>query len=682
MLTGSQPVAAPGYKFLYWQDASGMQYMTDGSTVLFAPPAPTEGWQQKMVYTYTAVFVELPKVTITYVAGTGGSVSLGSEDVLPATGTPAGSLATPAAGYAFDHWKDADGNIVMYDATNQAPAHLVPLRNADGIFVATTYTAIFKALPVNYTVEHYKVDRHGNVTLIKTDTGSDYAGTTVTATPIDTTTNAIWLGYSYAAGYTGEKTTGIVMVDPVLVLKLFYTANSDTPYIIYRYQLDGNGVLTQLPSENHTGYTDDTVTTTANVPAGYELVADGNSVTGLLAGIDTTLTTKLSGKVTGDGKLVLYHIFKAIQVQYVINYWKIPGSALSQSDPLSFKTQAAPTVPLYAPTGSTVTAVPPTVPGYTFILSSAHREMYPTVDTGIVLGDDTLVLNLYYEADYHTLTLDPGAGSWAPGYSSFGSTLLRSDTTTTLPTSTHLSWAGYTFMGWAESVGGDVAHLPGAVIPITTENITLYAVWEARTDTPYVVERYQLNSDGSITKLPNLTGTGTTGDTASTTPVAPDGFQVADSITGLLDGNPNATKVAVLSGTITGDGKLKLVHVFKPLNVEYVIKLFVVDGMGNLIQVDNTGNPVTDFDGYKFAGAVGSTVIADSTSATATPGFIYHAFGTAPKGYGYLGDGVIFTVNGKSFTSVASGVVADGLVLTLYFEPSTYELTYVTGRSE
>lgn len=35
----------------------------------------------------------------------------------------------------------------MYDATNQAPAHLVPLRNADGIFVATTYTAIFKALP-------------------------------------------------------------------------------------------------------------------------------------------------------------------------------------------------------------------------------------------------------------------------------------------------------------------------------------------------------------------------------------------------------------------------------------------------------------------------------------------------------------------------------------------------------
>ena len=118
-------------------------------------------------------------------------------------------------------------------------------------------------------------------------------------------------------------------------------------------------------------------------------------------------------------------------------------------------------------------------------------------------------------------------------------------------------------------------------------------------------------------------------------------------------------------------------------DVEYVVKLFVVDGMGNLIQVDANGNVLADGDallaGYKHTGAVGSTVIADSTGATATPGYIYHAYGTAPKGYGYLGDGVMFTVNGKSFTSIASGIVANGLELTLYFEPSTYELTYVTG---
>lgn len=283
---GSTPVAAPGYQFSHWQIGDDPDNQTKpGDSSLFIPSVPDGGWVEKTVYAFTAIFIELPEITINYVAGTGGTVSISTENTRPATGTPAGSLATANPGYAFDHWEDADGNVVMYDATNKAPAHLVPPRSADGVFVATTYKAIFVALPIDYTIQHYKVDRYGNVTLVKTDTGSDYAGTIVNAVPVDTTTNALWAGYTYAPGHSGEVATGVVMVDPALVLKLYYTANSDTPYVVYRYQLDGNGVFTQLTSENYTGYTDDLVSTTPNVPAGYQLVPDGTGASGTMAGL-------------------------------------------------------------------------------------------------------------------------------------------------------------------------------------------------------------------------------------------------------------------------------------------------------------------------------------------------------------------------------------------------------------
>lgn len=239
--------------------------------------------------------------------------------------------------------------------------------------------------------------------------------------PVDTTTNALWAGYTYAPGHSGEVATGVVMVDPALVLKLYYTANSDTPYVVYRYQLDGNGVFTQLTSENYTGYTDDLVSTTPNVPAGYQLVPDGTGAFRHHGRPADDVHHQALRHRHRDGKLVLVHVFQAIQVRYVVNYWKIPGSALGQSDPLSYKAPAAPSQTFYDFTGVRVTAVAPSIPGYTYILPSAHREMYPSVDTGVVLGNGTLVLNLYYEADYHTLTLVPdtgaGAGNWAPGYS-------------------------------------------------------------------------------------------------------------------------------------------------------------------------------------------------------------------------------------------------------------------------
>lgn len=53
---------------------------------------------------------------------------------------------------------------------------------------------------------------------------------------------------------------------------------------------------------------------------------------------------------------------------------------------------------------------------------------------------------------------------------------------------------------------------------------------------------------------------------------------------------------------------------------------------------------------------------------------------TRLPGYSYLGDGVSFTVNGQTYLTIASGVIGNQtLELVIYFEPNTYELTYVTG---
>lgn len=262
-----------------------------------------------------------------------------------------------------------------------------------------------------------------------------------------------------------------------------------------------------------------------------------------------------------------------------------------------------------------------------------------------------------------------------------------SETETTLPTTNHLRNPGYTFTGWATENGGAVVHAPGATIAIGTDDITLYAVWVANTDTPYTIERYQLNADGTITKLPNLTGTGTTGESVTTVPVAPDGYQVPTThyITGLWDGDPNYVINERLTDIISGDGKMVLVHVFVPVSGNYVVKIYKVDGMGNAIQVDVAGNELAAGDalleGYKHAGAVGSNVVVDATGASATAGYIYHAYASnPPAGYSYLGDDVSFTVNGQTYLTIASGVIGNQtLELVIYFEPNTYELTYVTG---
>ena len=109
-------------------------------------------------------------------ATAGGSVSLATETLKPATGTAAGSTASAAAGYHFVNWTDAEGNEVSTDAAF-TPAKV------NGLNVAATYTANFAESDFNYTVEYYYDD-----TLGETDTAPAVFNSPVTVNPATSTT--------------------------------------------------------------------------------------------------------------------------------------------------------------------------------------------------------------------------------------------------------------------------------------------------------------------------------------------------------------------------------------------------------------------------------------------------------------------------------------------------------------
>ena len=103
---GSTAQANPGFIFVNWTDEQGRAVSTHVTFI----PAKAAG--ENIEATYTANFREMDLVTIHYVAREGGTVYPTSSRVNPVTGEPARSTATPAPGYVFVNWTDAQGNVV------------------------------------------------------------------------------------------------------------------------------------------------------------------------------------------------------------------------------------------------------------------------------------------------------------------------------------------------------------------------------------------------------------------------------------------------------------------------------------------------------------------------------------------------------------------------------------------
>ncbi len=127
---GSTAAADPGYQFVNWTKSS-----VEVGTALHFTPAKVGGLN--VAATYTANFEESADVTIYYEATTGGSVSLASETLAPATGVAAGSTAEADFGYHFVNWTNES------DVEVGTSLHFTPAK-VGGLNVAATYTANFE----------------------------------------------------------------------------------------------------------------------------------------------------------------------------------------------------------------------------------------------------------------------------------------------------------------------------------------------------------------------------------------------------------------------------------------------------------------------------------------------------------------------------------------------------------
>ncbi len=154
-----------GYKFVRWSDGKTTATRTDSNVHADA--------------TYTATFEALPaeKVTLTYIAGSGGAISGTTTQTIDKGASGTAVTAVPNTGYKFVKWSDGKTTATRTDTNVQASA---------------TYTATFEILAAEKVTLTYIAGSGGTITgtAIQTiDKGA--SGTAVTATP--------------NAGYTFEK---------------------------------------------------------------------------------------------------------------------------------------------------------------------------------------------------------------------------------------------------------------------------------------------------------------------------------------------------------------------------------------------------------------------------------------------------------------------------------------------
>ena len=734
---GSLAAALPGYRF---SNAWQLEGQTVATASQISAKAIHDAIKDKVasgtkLFRFVASFVENNKVTIRYIAGEGGTVSVDSEDVAPASGKPQGSLATADPGYQFLGWVvDATGAPVTYADGSQAPSHLVPQKDAtDKVYKDITYRAVFTALTnVNFRVEHYKVDSKGNAVLARTDTYTGTTGSSVTALDddgldipekdhdyrIDTSATEGWDGYQFHKGHKGEVFETTILGDGKAALKLYYVAQK-LSYTVTRYQKNGDGTITQLDTLTLEGYVDEPVRaphSEGDIPAGYEEVADGGSITGKVAGQtdEVTYSAHLEDRVTGyvlatDGTtlvagsiLNLTQVLSPLKVGYVVNYYYITGADYQRNDtapsPSYYKTYRTVTDQT-ALSGTYLVIDPIDIPGYTFMPYESSTK-YPTKDRGYVTGDGQAVFNLLYRADLgHKLTFVPNpanaAGAkWQKGSEGLASSSYRTDSVTYVPTGDKLDYAGYTFDGWSKSSEATtVDYRSGDPITVGAADETiLYAVWHANTNTPYQVLRFVVNGDGTVTALASTKGTYTTDQSLTPAAQAPEGYELSTTAVVYYDGTSyysqkpadwdEATGYAyqtIQTLPIAGTGDTTFVHVFTAKSVSYKIYVWTVD--------PNTG-AATKVDALttETVGPAGLHIVADAATTEAPAGYVYYTKTLAanlPEGYEYLGDGVAVTnqAGTVSHTTNASGdVLGDGSqVLNIYLSAISHQLSYEPG---
>jgi uncharacterized repeat protein (TIGR02543 family) len=286
------------------------------------------------------------------------------------------------------------------------------------------------------------------------------------------------------------------------------------------------------------------------------------------------------GSIEADGSLTLKRYYD--RNEYTVTFKDHDDSLLSTESVVYCDS-------LTLPTGLTKI-------GYTFTgwntASDGSGEGYDGGES-ITIGASNMTLYAQWTANTYNVTYD-GNGKDSGSVPIDGTSYNYGDTVTVLGNTGSLEKTGYSFDGWNTASNGSGTNYNGRdTFAMGTSDITLYAMWNANTDTPYKVKRYKEELDGTYTLAETDNLTGTTNTTATATPKTYPGF------------SENTTHLdRAESGTIAGDGSLILKLFYD--REEYTVTFNDHDGTEHDIQkvkyqgTADTSNPTRT--GYTFTG--------------------------------------------------------------------------------
>ena len=410
------------------------------------------------------------------------------------------AISAPAApakiGYTFGGWYTDQNCTAPFSFPSTMPDYQA-LNGEKGI---TVYAKWAPRTDTRYTVEHYQEQLNGTYRLTGTD---DLTGTTDADTAAAAKT---YTGFT-AKGITQKK----IAPNGSTVIKVYYTRNLYTVRFTYGAFAGENAPLTYKAKYGATLYAP-SIALGGYVFRGYDGLntsEDGSfSVTG-----DADYAANWEAR-TDTPYRVEHYVQRASGSGYVL-----PGDEAIQS--------------LTGRTGSTLDPSQLTKlddAGLIYEKATANGAEL-TDSTATIAADGSTVVKLYYTRKSFNLILNDGENQLSSTSAVYGSVLA-------MPNDPEKQ--GYTFAGWyTDAACTDDCAFTFGTAAMPAADLTLYAKWIPKGDTPYTVEHWQQNVENDeYTRVETNTMTGPTGAATAAEAKNYEGF----------------TAQAITQGTITADG--------------------------------------------------------------------------------------------------------------------------------
>ncbi|MDR0840685.1 MAG: InlB B-repeat-containing protein [Christensenellaceae bacterium] len=502
-VAGSIATANAGYTFIGWYAADDEDFESKLSAASAFSPAKEDGLN--VTEDYIALFKENASVTITYAVktqnvdeskqtpdGNGGSVSVTSQTIAPATGV-AGSTASANAGYTFIGWYAASDD--KFENELSAALAFIPAKE-DGLNVAGSYVALFRET-TNVAIA-YSATEGGNVSPLLETIGQ------VTGVAQGSTATA-QSGYRFVGWYAEEDAD----FDHALSEEAYFVPekqdgfNAEGSYVARFVEDDAVTIRYIATPGGSVSRDSDIVLPISGAPLGAEAAANpGYHFIGWYLGSDklSEAAAFVPGQEAGVYIPRTYIAMFAedmgensLNANYQIEHYLIDagGDTLYETETFT------------GLVGGTVNAQPKT--GYTGYTFAAGYES--NVISGLLTETGSLTLKLYYAADApaeHEIAYVI-EGNWPPelpGAPGAQSAAVGE----TVAVSGDLAYTGYAFSGWHTAD----ASVQAGTFTMPDRDVEFTGTWtllkQEDAEAEYRVEHYLLTAGDTPYETETFTG--------------------------------------------------------------------------------------------------------------------------------------------------------------------------------